>query len=107
VYCECAPSFVCVCVPNQDYLKELQELLRSVSETDFKLNSPEYWPAAYYNLPQQEHCLKVSPALDSFFLKDIVFLFVHEPFGVYLLAPHIHPYLAAYPRQGHGGQKSK
>ncbi|XP_070787037.1 dystrophin-like [Enoplosus armatus] len=37
---------------------DLQALLRSVSETDFKLNSPEYWPAAYYNLPQQEHCLK-------------------------------------------------
>uniref|UniRef100_A0A3B4V2S3 Dystrophin n=1 Tax=Seriola dumerili TaxID=41447 RepID=A0A3B4V2S3_SERDU len=43
-----------------EYLTELQVLLRSVSETDFKLNSPEYWPAAYYNLPQQEHCLKVS-----------------------------------------------
>ncbi|XP_029306035.1 LOW QUALITY PROTEIN: dystrophin [Cottoperca gobio] len=41
-----------------EYLIELQALLRSVSETDFKLNSPEYWPAAYYNLPQQEHCLK-------------------------------------------------
>ncbi|XP_026157166.1 dystrophin isoform X2 [Mastacembelus armatus] len=41
-----------------EYLTELQALLRSVSETDFKLNSPEYWPAAYYNLPQQEHCLK-------------------------------------------------
>ncbi|XP_049425588.1 dystrophin isoform X1 [Epinephelus fuscoguttatus] len=41
-----------------DYLTELQALLRSVSETDFKLNSPEYWSAAYYNLPQQEHCLK-------------------------------------------------
>lgn len=41
-----------------EYLSELQALLRSVSETDFKLNSPEYWPAAYYNLPQQEHCLK-------------------------------------------------
>ncbi|KAK5847635.1 hypothetical protein PBY51_016746 [Eleginops maclovinus] len=41
-----------------EYLIELQALLRSVSETDFKLNSPEYWPAAYYNLPQQELCLK-------------------------------------------------
>lgn len=41
-----------------EYLTELQALLRLVSETDFKLNSPEYWPAAYYNLPQQEHCLK-------------------------------------------------
>ncbi|XP_044044302.1 dystrophin isoform X13 [Siniperca chuatsi] len=41
-----------------EYLTDLQALLRSVSETDFKLNSPEYWPAAYYNLPQQEHCLK-------------------------------------------------
>ncbi|KAK7893275.1 hypothetical protein WMY93_022427 [Mugilogobius chulae] len=40
-----------------EYLTELQALLRLVSETDFKLNSPEYWPAAYYNLPQQEHCL--------------------------------------------------
>ncbi|KAA8579708.1 hypothetical protein FQN60_006801 [Etheostoma spectabile] len=48
-----------------EYLTKLQALLRSVSETDFKLNSPEYWPAAYYNLPQQEHCLKVSPALVS------------------------------------------
>ncbi|KAM9766235.1 dystrophin-like isoform 2-T2 [Menidia menidia] len=43
---------------QSDYLAELQALLRSVSETDFKLNSPEYWPAAYYNLPQQENCLK-------------------------------------------------
>ncbi|XP_069568938.1 dystrophin isoform X2 [Brachyistius frenatus] len=41
-----------------EYLAELQALLRSVSETDFQLNSPEYWPAAFYNLPQQEHCLK-------------------------------------------------
>ncbi|KAM6893658.1 dystrophin [Xenentodon cancila] len=41
-----------------EYLTKLHALLRSVSETDFKLNSPEYWPAAYYNLPQQEHCLK-------------------------------------------------
>ncbi|XP_034072729.1 dystrophin isoform X5 [Gymnodraco acuticeps] len=41
-----------------EYLIELQALLRSVSETDFKLNSPEYWPAAYYNLPQQDLCLK-------------------------------------------------
>ncbi|XP_047432918.1 dystrophin isoform X3 [Mugil cephalus] len=41
-----------------EYLTELQALLRSVSETDFKLNSPEYWPAAYYNLPQQDLCLK-------------------------------------------------
>uniref|UniRef100_A0A671Z337 Dystrophin n=1 Tax=Sparus aurata TaxID=8175 RepID=A0A671Z337_SPAAU len=45
---------------TSEYLTELQALLRSVSETDFKLNSPEYWPAAYYNLPQQEHCLKGS-----------------------------------------------
>ncbi|XP_069376703.1 dystrophin isoform X15 [Paralichthys olivaceus] len=42
----------------KEYITGLQALLRSVSETDFKLNSPEYWPAAYYNLPQQEHCLK-------------------------------------------------
>lgn len=54
------PAGVCVCV--QEYLTELQALLHSVAETDFKLNSPEYWPAAYYNLPQQEHCLKVSTA---------------------------------------------
>lgn len=53
---------LCARVCNQEYLTELQALLRSVSETDFKLNSPEYWPAAYYNLPQQEHCLKVSAA---------------------------------------------
>ncbi|XP_034461322.1 dystrophin isoform X9 [Hippoglossus hippoglossus] len=43
---------------EDEYITGLQALLRSVSETDFKLNSPEYWPAAYYNLPQQEHCLK-------------------------------------------------
>ncbi|XP_035481958.2 dystrophin isoform X3 [Scophthalmus maximus] len=43
---------------QSEYLTGLQALLRSVSETDFKLNSPEYWPAAFYNLPQQEHCLK-------------------------------------------------
>ncbi|XP_068164982.1 dystrophin isoform X2 [Antennarius striatus] len=43
---------------QRDYLAELQALLRSVSETDFKLNSPEFWPAAFYNLPQQERCLK-------------------------------------------------
>ncbi|XP_055363081.1 dystrophin isoform X4 [Betta splendens] len=43
---------------HYDYLTELQALLCSVSETDFKLYSPEYWPAAYYNLPQQDHCLK-------------------------------------------------
>ncbi|CAN9498333.1 unnamed protein product [Ophioblennius macclurei] len=41
-----------------EYLSELQALLRSVAETDFKLNSPEFWPAAFYNLPQQEQCLK-------------------------------------------------
>ncbi|KAM9327399.1 dystrophin isoform 2-T2 [Pholidichthys leucotaenia] len=45
-------------VTADEYLTELQALLPSVAETDFKLNSPEYWPAAYYNLPQQEHCLK-------------------------------------------------
>ncbi|XP_054864358.1 dystrophin isoform X3 [Amphiprion ocellaris] len=45
-------------ITEDEYLTELQALLRSVSDTDFKLNSPEYWPAAYYNLPQQEHCLK-------------------------------------------------
>ncbi|XP_045909199.1 dystrophin-like isoform X1 [Micropterus dolomieu] len=45
-------------ITEDEYLTDLQALLRSVSETDFKLNSPEYWPAAYYNLPQQEHCLK-------------------------------------------------
>lgn len=61
--------WVCLCtlcmwrVGAQEYLTELQALLRLVSETDFKLNSPEYWPAAYYNLPQQEHCLKVSHTL--------------------------------------------
>ncbi|XP_067349213.1 dystrophin isoform X7 [Channa argus] len=49
-----------------EYLTELQALLRSVSETDFKLNSPEYWPAAYHNLPQQEHCLKeVKSSIDK------------------------------------------
>ncbi|KAM9836007.1 dystrophin-like [Aulostomus maculatus] len=54
-----------------EYLTELQALLRSVSETDFKLNSPEYWPAAYYNLPQQENCLKeVKASIDK--LRDPV-----------------------------------
>ncbi|KAM4602180.1 dystrophin [Polymixia lowei] len=49
-----------------EYLAELQVLLRSVSETDFKLNSPEYWPAVYYNLPQQQHCLKdVKESIDK------------------------------------------
>ncbi|XP_067116720.1 dystrophin isoform X2 [Osmerus mordax] len=43
---------------QRDYLLELQGLLRSVSETDFLLNSPEYWLASYYNLPQQETCLQ-------------------------------------------------
>lgn len=43
----------------QDYLAELQTLLRSLSETDFQLNSPEFWPAAFYRLSQQEQCLKV------------------------------------------------
>nr|XP_046237962.1 dystrophin isoform X12 [Scatophagus argus] len=53
-------------VTEDEYLTELQALLRSVSETDFKLNSPEYWPAAYYNLPQQEHCLKeVKGSIDT------------------------------------------
>ena len=61
--CVCVCVYVRVCVGVQEYLSELQALLRSVSETDFKLNSPEYWPAAYYNLPQQEHCLKVSTAV--------------------------------------------
>ncbi|TNM94219.1 hypothetical protein fugu_002395 [Takifugu bimaculatus] len=51
---------------QSEYLTELQALLQSVSETDFKLNSPEYWPAAYYNLPQQEHCLKeVKESIDG------------------------------------------
>ncbi|XP_051284324.1 dystrophin isoform X19 [Dicentrarchus labrax] len=51
---------------QSEYQTELQALLRSVSETDFKLNSPEYWPAAYYNLPQQEHCLKeVKASIDK------------------------------------------
>ncbi|XP_033837659.2 dystrophin isoform X13 [Periophthalmus magnuspinnatus] len=49
-----------------EYLTELQALLRLVSETDFKLNSPEYWPAAYYNLPQQELCLsEVKASIDQ------------------------------------------
>ncbi|XP_077439439.1 dystrophin isoform X3 [Vanacampus margaritifer] len=50
-------------ITDNDYLAELQALLRSVAEADFKLNSPEYWPAAYYNLPQQEHCLKEVKAI--------------------------------------------
>uniref|UniRef100_A0A6Q2ZJU0 Dystrophin n=1 Tax=Esox lucius TaxID=8010 RepID=A0A6Q2ZJU0_ESOLU len=43
---------------QSDYLAELQTLLRSVSETDFQLNSPEYWQAVFYNLPQQGQCLQ-------------------------------------------------
>lgn len=61
--CEPLPPPLCVRVrvrvSFQEYLVELQALLRSLSETDFKLNSPEFWPAAYYNLPQQERCLEV------------------------------------------------
>uniref|UniRef100_A0A674C3Q8 Dystrophin n=1 Tax=Salmo trutta TaxID=8032 RepID=A0A674C3Q8_SALTR len=38
--------------------QSLQTLLRSVSETDFQLNSPEYWQAVFYNLPQQGQCLQ-------------------------------------------------
>ncbi|XP_051915019.1 dystrophin isoform X6 [Hippocampus zosterae] len=45
-------------ITDNDYLAELQALLNSVAEADFKLSSPEYWPAAYYDLPQQERCLK-------------------------------------------------
>ncbi|XP_028837014.1 dystrophin isoform X3 [Denticeps clupeoides] len=37
---------------------ELQTLLQLISETDFQLNSPEYWRAVFYNLPQQEKCLQ-------------------------------------------------
>ncbi|XP_004086056.1 dystrophin isoform X2 [Oryzias latipes] len=43
---------------RSDYVAELQTLLRSLSETDFQLNSPEFWPAAFYRLSQQEQCLK-------------------------------------------------
>ncbi|KAM6945421.1 LOW QUALITY PROTEIN: dystrophin-like [Aplochiton taeniatus] len=43
---------------QSEYLSELQALLRSVSETDFLLNSPEYWQAVFYNLPQQGQCLQ-------------------------------------------------
>ncbi|KAJ8003692.1 hypothetical protein DPEC_G00150960 [Dallia pectoralis] len=43
---------------QSDYLAELQTLLRSVSETEFQLNSPEYWQAVFYNLPQQGQCLQ-------------------------------------------------
>ncbi|KAL1021783.1 hypothetical protein UPYG_G00017880 [Umbra pygmaea] len=43
---------------QSEYLAELQTLLRSVSETDFQLNSPEYWQAVFYNLPQQGQCLQ-------------------------------------------------
>lgn len=60
--CERAGCVVHARVCVQEYLTELQALLQSVAETDFKLNSPEFWPAAFYNLPQQELCLKVSTA---------------------------------------------
>ncbi|XP_057685973.1 dystrophin isoform X3 [Corythoichthys intestinalis] len=50
-------------ITDNDYLEELHALLRSVAEADFKLNSPEYWPAAYYNLPEQDHCLKEVKAI--------------------------------------------
>ncbi|KAJ8253066.1 hypothetical protein GJAV_G00208740 [Gymnothorax javanicus] len=39
------------------YLTDLRALLQSISETEFLLNSPEYW-AVYYDLPKQEQCLK-------------------------------------------------
>lgn len=72
-------SCVHACMSVQEYLTELQALLHSVAETDFKLNSPEYWPAAYYNLPQQEHCLKVSTALlPPGSLQDPNFLYSQE-----------------------------
>ncbi|XP_053728438.1 dystrophin isoform X6 [Synchiropus splendidus] len=65
---QCCPDLP---ITDDEYLTELQALLRSVSETDFKLNSPEYWPAAYYNLPQQEKCLKeVKESIDK--LRDPV-----------------------------------
>ncbi|KAJ3584666.1 hypothetical protein NHX12_015161, partial [Muraenolepis orangiensis] len=43
-------------------MTELQVLLRSVSETDFKLNSPEFWPAVFFNLPQQHTCIQEAKA---------------------------------------------
>ncbi|KAG5833362.1 hypothetical protein ANANG_G00275140 [Anguilla anguilla] len=39
------------------YLNDLRDLLKSIAETEFLLNSPEYW-AVYYDLPKQEQCLQ-------------------------------------------------
>ncbi|KAJ8350389.1 hypothetical protein SKAU_G00255190 [Synaphobranchus kaupii] len=39
------------------YLNDLRDLLQSIAETEFLLNSPEYW-AVYYDLPKQELCLQ-------------------------------------------------
>ncbi|KAF6730406.1 Dystrophin [Oryzias melastigma] len=43
---------------RSDHVSDLQTLLRSLSETDFQLNSPEFWPAAFYKLGQQDQILK-------------------------------------------------
>ncbi|XP_015219666.1 dystrophin isoform X7 [Lepisosteus oculatus] len=40
------------------YLAELRQLLHSVAEIEFLLNSPEYWAGAYHDLVKQEDCLK-------------------------------------------------
>lgn len=45
------------------YLCELQELLHSIANTEFQLNSPEYWAGVFYELPKQEKCLQVSSAV--------------------------------------------
>ncbi|KAG9349621.1 hypothetical protein JZ751_028069, partial [Albula glossodonta] len=39
------------------YLNDVRDLLHSIAETEFLLNSPEYW-AVYYDLPKQEQCLQ-------------------------------------------------
>ncbi|KAJ8256205.1 hypothetical protein COCON_G00200690 [Conger conger] len=39
------------------YVNDLRDLLQSIAETEFLLNSPEYW-AVYYDLPKQEQCLQ-------------------------------------------------
>ncbi|XP_036396175.1 dystrophin isoform X3 [Megalops cyprinoides] len=45
-------------IQREAYLSELRDLLHSIAETEFLLNSPEYWAAVYHDLPKQEQCLQ-------------------------------------------------
>ncbi|XP_066562465.1 dystrophin isoform X5 [Amia ocellicauda] len=40
------------------YLAELRQLLHSIAEIEFLLNSPEYWAGTFHDLSKQEECLK-------------------------------------------------